>query len=132
MTPPQQALLQKKTRVNLIRTLQDFSDRQRQENYKRAVPFVHVPRELLAQWDDFSRLLNERQDWFVNSLRASEIAAMEAFDAQIASFSVDERLPDVPQILEVSDWVRLMHGASQLLIALNHVGCEPNAEGSSK
>jgi hypothetical protein len=98
------------------------------------VPFVHIPRELLAQWDEYSRLLKERRDWFIQSLTERELVAMVTFDAAVEAFPCDGRLPDVPEILDTSDWVQLMHGASQLLIVLNskHGGCEQGAAGNSR
>ena len=119
MTTPDKAILQRNTRRNLIRTLEDFSDRGRQEQYKHTVPFVHVPRELIAQWGDFSRLLKDRRDWFIESLQQPERLAMEAFDAEVESFPSEKGLPDVPEIFDMTEWVRLMHEASLLLSVLN-------------
>jgi len=126
MTTPDQAVLQKNTRLNLIRTLEDFSDRQRQEKYKRAVPFVHVPIELLAQWDNYSHHLRGRRNWFIESFTARELVAMEKFDAAVEAFACDEPFSDVPEIFEEDGWVQLMHGASLLLDSLNaeNAGCQ--------
>lgn len=121
-------ILANNMRCKLIRTLEDFSDRDRQKKYKQVVPFVHIPRELLAQWDAYSHFLRVKQDWFFASMLPREIAAMKAFDAQISAFTWDKTLPDVPEILDVPNWVRLMHGAGQLLIVLksNWVAREPS------
>jgi hypothetical protein len=77
--------------------------------------------------------LKERQDWFIQSLTERELTAMVSFDAEVEAFPCDARLPDVPEILDASGWVQLMHGASQLLIVLNskHGGCEQGAAGNS-
>lgn len=118
MKTPQQAALQKNKRLNLIRTLECFSNRERQEEYKRSVPFVQVPRELLAQWDEYSHLLKERQDWFIQSLTVDEFAAVMAFDSVVAEFACGNRLPDVPEIFDKPQWIELMSGASKLLAVL--------------
>jgi hypothetical protein len=111
-------MLQKNARGNLIRTLEDWSDRGQQVGYKQAVPFVHVPRELLAQWDQYRRLLHERRDWFIQSLTAPEIAAMAGFDAVVEAFVCDEQLADVPEVFAHPEWIRLMAGAGDLLAVL--------------
>ena len=62
MTPSDQAMRQRNARRNLIHALEDLADRERQTKYKQAVAFVHVPRELLAQWGQYADLLKERRE----------------------------------------------------------------------
>jgi hypothetical protein len=126
MTSSHQAVLQKNMRKNLMHTLENLSDQKCQVKYKQAVPFVHVPRELLAQWDEYSRLLKERCDWFIKGLTQHELAALAEFDIKVVAFTQADRLPDVPEIFEVREWVKLMDDASQLRAVLrpNRTECE--------
>ncbi len=117
--------------MNLVRTLEKLSNRDRQRNYKADVPFVHVPRELLAQWQEYTSLLKERRDWFIKSLSESELAAMMAFDEEVGSFNWEGRLPDVPAVFDMPQWVGLMHGANQLLVVLNSNRTECEQDGAA-
>jgi hypothetical protein len=89
--------------------------------YKQAVPFVHVPRELLAQWDEYSNRLKEKREWFVESFDPGELAAIISFEMTIAAFKNDQLL-DVPEVFRLPEWVALMNKASELLAALKSNG----------
>lgn len=64
----------------LHKTLADFASEERQTSYKEQVPFVHVPVELLAQWDNDSRLVREA-DWFRALFTEAERAALSNLDS---------------------------------------------------
>ena len=102
----------------MVRTLEDWSDQERQVRYKQSVPFVHVPRELLAQWDQYSRLMKVRQAWFIESLTDGELAAMATFDTEVAAFDFEVHLPDVPEVFDLPQWRQLMDKGRELLSVL--------------
>jgi hypothetical protein len=101
--------------LHLHGTLEDLSDAERQIAYKAAVPFVHVPIELLAQWNNNARMLRE-VEWFQVLFSPEEKAAMVDFDRL-----VDSRIPsikglrDVPEVLELPAWQEIMGAAARLL-----------------
>jgi hypothetical protein len=118
MTPNHRAALQRNVRVNLVRTLENLSSQERQIKYKADVPYVHVPQELLAQCNDYTSLLKEQREWFIQSLSESEMAAIIDFDHAVRAFDWEGSLPDVPPIFELPRWVRLMEKATELLLVL--------------
>ncbi len=79
------------------------------------MPFVHVPRELLAQWEEYASLLQEKRDWFIRSLTERELEGMNAFNCLVAAFACDRPVPDVPEVFTDPQWLDLMRKASDLL-----------------
>ena len=100
--------------AQLHRTLQDLSSAERQLAYKRAVPFVHVPVELLEQWHSFARQLGYKPQ-----LRAlftpDQSKALDEFDAVVRlTLPPNMGLPDVPDVLPFEAWSTLMSAAGKL------------------
>lgn len=100
--------------AQLHRTLQDLSSAERQLAYKRAVPFVHVPVELLEQWHSFARQLGYKPQ-----LRAlftpKQSEALDEFDAVVRlRIPPSMALPDVPDVLSLEAWSTLMSAAGEL------------------
>ena len=105
---------------NLSRTLLDLSSAERQIKYKAAVPFVHVPRELHAQWDDYGRMLREValfRDSFSGAHRKAMIRFDKVMEAAWRKGSPHGGL-DVPERLEDPAWKRVMTEAAVLLRVL--------------
>src|SRR5262245_66649015 len=96
-------------------TLLDLSDPERQLSYKREVPFVHVPIELLEQWSGHRRKLRE-QVWFRSLFTSEQVARINEFDdiLENRSRALDPQLPDVPDILEHSAWRDISSAAKDL------------------
>jgi hypothetical protein len=104
--------------AHLHRTLQDFSSAERQLAYKRSVPFVHVPVELLEQWEGFARQLRNLP-WLRSLFTPDQAKALDAFDAIIrTTVRPNTRLPDVPEVLSVEAWQSLMSAAGELVSLL--------------
>ena len=108
-------ILQRNSLAQLGHTLQDFSTLDRQRQYKSAVPFVHVPIELIAQWDNHARMVREVA-WFAILFSADELEAIASFDALVndAWLKMGPQLPDVPEILEDARWIQLSRDAGAL------------------
>lgn len=108
--------LQKNTLAHLHRTLADLSAADRQISYKRAVPFVHVPIELLEQWSGNARMLRECS-WFRELFDQKAAAAMREFDrlVELHDESLGEPTPDIPEILALPAWQAIMAAAADLL-----------------
>ncbi len=66
---------------NLLDLLANLASGERQAKYQEDVPYIHVPIELVCQWEQFSSLLRQ-QYWFRNSLTDDELDALEKFDAR--------------------------------------------------
>ncbi|MDC0672882.1 hypothetical protein [Nannocystis radixulma] len=119
MTPEQRRALQRNSRNNLRTTLEQLASADLQRRYKAAVPFVHVPEELLEQWAHYRRLLREGTEWFVSDLAPDELQAMTTFDAEALRRMRGRRsLPDVPVALDDAAWQAIMAAARELLVAL--------------
>ena len=109
--------LQKNSRTNLLRMIRDIASSERQREYKDKVPFVHVPIELLAQWDGYSRLIHEKRAWFVDIFTQDELSALIMFDVAVRDYerASDNDIKDVPEILQDEDWLALVARAKKLL-----------------
>lgn len=112
--------LQKNSLDQMARTLSDLASSERQLAYKKAVPFVHVPIELFAQWDSYVRMLGEA-DWFSALFSESERAAIKAYDVRLESFRARQagRCLDVDEIFAHPEWQQLMKAAAELLDVLH-------------
>ena len=105
--------LQKNTKDNIIVFLNTISSKNSQLNYKKAVPFVHVPNELACQWDDF---FSPDYDWFSKIWSESEFNFLKKFDSEFNEIldSMGE-LEDVPAILNNDKWKKVMNLASKTI-----------------
>jgi hypothetical protein len=107
--------LQQNSLENLARTLRDLSSLDRQLKYKAAVPFVHVPVELIAQWDNHARMSRE-VSWFRELFTQQELDAMAQFHEAVEDIGTAQEgdLPDVPEILTDARWLHLTRLAQDL------------------
>lgn len=103
-------------------TLRNLANIEAQKTYKEAVPFVHIPNELLAQWDNYPRMLKEAE-WFTSLFNAEEISAMNTFDTKISEFykMYGPNLLDISEILDNEDWQTLVQEANNLMKALRNL-----------
>lgn len=111
--------LQSNVWKNLKSTVSYFASVEEQRNYKKSVSFVHIPFELLAQWDEYSDLTKDRQKWFIDMLPMGVEEEILRFDASVEAFcasieNIDDNLPDIPKILELEGWNDLMVAAERL------------------
>jgi len=119
MNTDQRRALQRNSRIHLRTTLETMASADLQRRYKAAVPFVHVPEELLEQWAHYRRLLREQTEWFVSDLTPGELQAMRSFDAELLRLTQGKRsVPDVPDALAGAVWQAIMAAAGELLRAL--------------
>ncbi len=108
--------LQDNSLGQLRRTLEDLSSTDRQRRYKEQAPFVHVPDELLAQWETHIRYLRETE-WFRELFDTAQATAMERFDILIqeTAAQLGSGVPDVPEIFGRAAWLEIGSEAEWLL-----------------
>jgi hypothetical protein len=110
--------LQTNTLQHLADTLAQLASSDQQRRYKAKVPFVQVPRELLAQWDNHYRLSTE-VPWVRDLFSAGHLAALKEFDHAVAELrQAHPDLPDVPRIFDIPQWQSLARAAAALSAAL--------------
>ncbi|MEL6547063.1 MAG: hypothetical protein AAFQ82_20725, partial [Myxococcota bacterium] len=109
--------LQKNSRAHLIEALENLSSFDAQKRYKEIVPFVHVPDELIAQWDSYASLVRESRDWFLEILNDEQRKAMMKFDAAVNAYD-HQSLADVPEIFDDEGWQELSKKAGKMLAIL--------------
>ena len=98
--------LQSNTRNNLLNTLQFFSSLEEQINYKNAVPYVHIPNELLSQWESYRELRNKT--WYIEIWNSREIKAIDDFEIGLKKqISKMNMINDLPKILEDRYWLEI-------------------------
>lgn len=105
--------LQKNTKDNITDFLNTISSTDSQLNYKKSVPFVHIPNELACQWDDF---FSPDHKWFSEIWTESEFKLLKKFDSEF-NVILDSMgdLEDVPAILNNGSWKKVMNLASDLI-----------------
>jgi hypothetical protein len=115
--------LQNNALANLHRTIEDLASEARQQQYKAAVPFVHVPEELVQQWTGHAERLNEAE-WFRTLFSADQLDAVRQFGSALNSalLALGEPLDDVPGILARPEWRVLCRAAHVLLEQLPSPG----------
>jgi hypothetical protein len=108
--------LQRNSLQQMADTLRDLSSAHRQLEYKAAVPFVHVPNELIAQWDRYARMAREGEaPWFRELFSPQELEAIAEFHEVVArTWLPGDKLLDVPAILSDSRWLHLGRQADAL------------------
>ena len=110
-TPLQRNYLQQ-----MADTLRDLSSVRSQLEYKAAVPFVHVPRELIAQWDNYARMARDGEaPWFRELFSAQQLEAIAEFDEVVdQTWLREDKLLDVPDVITDSRWLLLVRQAEVL------------------
>lgn len=110
--------LQANTKENLLNTLKYFTAAEEQRRYKSSVPFVHVPNEIVAQWDSYRRVRDK--DWYIQIWEPAELEALDNFGKILDNFlgKCEGKLNDVPEILENLGWIAVMEAAAPILVLL--------------
>jgi hypothetical protein len=108
--------LQINTKDQLLETLDCLANNEKQKRYKDSVPFVHIPIELLEQWSNYPRFINEERNWFIELFTPSQLSRILEFDKEVERFSQEREddLEDVPDILKDDLWIKLGKNASIL------------------
>lgn len=106
-----------RARSRVLETLWLLASEEKQRDYQRAVPHVHVPAELFNQWDDcyFPQDVD-----FGSGFSASELAALAQFDGVLNRVCDDtpQELPALDEFLATEAWQTLATAASAALSAL--------------
>ena len=106
------------TRNQIINTLEIFASEQRQIDYKKSVPFVHIPDEIIAQWHGYQEL--NKRDWYIKIWHESELKSIENFDLTLKpSLNCLSNVSDIPEILLKKEWTDIMEAADECLKCLN-------------
>ena len=103
--------LQKNAKRNLIQTLECLASKTLQTSYKKSVPFVHIPYELICQWD--SHFYKDKK-WFIEIWTSQEWKALLAFDQtfnRITELIPDRDFPDIPEVLTHPVWLEMIAAA---------------------
>lgn len=94
---------------NMVQLLEQISNEDRLLNYKRAVPFVHIPLELMSQWKS---AYGVEFKWFYEMYDDFQIEQLHEINNQFhslySSLNANDEIPDVPDILENMHWIKLM------------------------
>jgi len=78
------------------------------------VPFVHVPLELLAQWD--AAYAPRHMDWFTGAFSEIEREALDVFQNLIRKQLPEPLvLRDVTEVFTSPEWMVVRNGAAELL-----------------
>jgi hypothetical protein len=100
-------IFQKEKMTDLLYTI---SNKDKALNYKRAVPYVHIPEELIAQWNS---AYSPDCKWFFEMYNDSEIERFHQINNQISLLlrtfeDKGEEFPGIPAIFDDRAWSDLM------------------------
>ena len=112
--------LQQNSKANILDALRAFSSPDEQIQYKRRVPFVHIPHELTAQWDNHVRLRTTK--WYLEIWSDQELKNLEEFNTKLTLClkRLGYDLDDVPEILENPLWIEIMNAAEKVVKTLSN------------
>lgn len=104
---------------NILRTLRVLGSVEEQIAYKEAVPYVHVPYELICQWGE--SFLKE-EDWFREMWSENHWIELCHFNKHYEEVCL--KIPgtgfiDVPEALKHSLWIQFVSHAEELLIKID-------------
>lgn len=107
------------TRERVERFFEQLGSETELISYKNAVPFVHIPDELFAQWESFSRI---KQDWFREIWTSREWGALTSFDtffrSRLRATPKSEKDLNVPEILRTKIWKEIMEKANEMRVEM--------------
>ena len=107
-------------RGNMTEVLSLLASQNEQQEYKDAVPFVHIPFEALSDWDS---AYGVEYKWFYEEYSGLERAQLDRVNEQIEVLwslyegKIDE-FPDVPEVFENETWQKLMRISAEALILI--------------
>lgn len=103
--------LQQNSKNNLIQTLECLASTKEQLNYKKSVPFVHIPYELICQWD--SHFIKDKE-WFKKIWTSQEWEVLSSFNDsfnRICQKIPNKNFQDVPDVLTNPNWLQVISAA---------------------
>jgi len=97
----------------LILVLEQIANKSECERYKNSVPFVHIPNELISQWEG---AYQPNSKWYDQFYEESEKNSLMKFNHLLKQIDQDNEydLPDVPEIFDLIKWQNIMNEANQL------------------
>jgi len=104
--------LQKNSKNNLVDTLECLASTTEQTSYKNSVPFVHIPYELICQWD--SHFIKDQQ-WFRNIWTSQEWKALSSFNEtfnRICQEIPNQGFQDIPDVHANPLWIEMIAAAN--------------------
>lgn len=101
----------------VLDALKNFASAEKQLKYKDAVPFVHIPIELMAQWSNFHNYRNH--DWYQQIWAPAELKSLDEFSTTLKNLKLKlgKEPDDVPEILDNATWKEIMQAAQRTLKA---------------
>lgn len=104
-------------RGKLIELLELISSKDDLIKYKNNIPFVHIPFEVLSDWDSAFGI---QYKWYYEEYKEVEINKMKEMDRIISdlytSYEADmDNFPDVPEIFKTPLWNKLMVTSNEFL-----------------
>jgi hypothetical protein len=108
---------QQNVKWQVLDALKNFASAEKQMKYKDKVPFVHIPFELMAQWNYFRD--NRNQDWYQQIWTPAELKSLDEFSAALKNLlpQLGKQPDDVPEILDNAIWKEIMEKAREALDA---------------
>jgi hypothetical protein len=105
----------------LVDVLFNLSDFEAQERYKEAVPFVHVPIELMEQLSQFTADRSQKTDWYegvvINAAVQEHLDTLEQATRYHAQACKKNR-SDVPAVFLQQSWLDVRAAAQKALASL--------------
>jgi hypothetical protein len=105
----------------LVDVLFNLSDFEAQERYKEAVPFVHVPIELMEQLSQFTAERSQKTDWYegviANAIIQEHLETLEQATRYHAQACKKNR-SDVPAVFQQQSWLDVREAAQKALASL--------------
>jgi len=108
--------LQKNSKSHIMDFFYTLASNERQINYKKSVPVVHIPYELIAQWDGAFKY-PQNQKWFRDIWKEKELNWLKEFDSKFNEImdKLPKSIPDIPEIFENTHWLQLIQLAQETL-----------------
>jgi hypothetical protein len=108
-------VVEQRIRNRLMDYFEIASSFAKQLNYQAKVPFVHVPNEMINQWEDWIRR-DHLDDWYTEPVFSiPEQAAIRRYDAIWSN--VADVMPDLPlsELIKTQTWEKLRSAAEEAL-----------------
>ncbi len=113
---PSAMLVAQRVRNRIIEYWQTASSFEAQLEYEAAVPIVHVPKEMINEWEDWVQ--SDHPEWYVEPVYSlAEQVAIRDFHTVWQSVLNDtpDTLPPLSDLIGTEPWERLRAGAERAL-----------------
>lgn len=110
--------LQTNSKNNLFETLEYLASIDKQIGYKESVPFVHIPYELICQWEGH---FVKDQSWFQEIWTEYQWKELKRFDEKfnkICDQIPDLDFSDVPEVFEHPLWIKMISLSNETITNL--------------